>query len=174
MSEKFEVFVDGKRYSVEIESNTTVKPSLETDKIRDEKVKSTRNLVLTISTICAALTAFLLPVVLKVSDKYTDIILSVSIACYLLTILMGLVHVLVLYYQELYKNTSETCGDILKKPKRWLLKKHEEIKKNNKYHLVVSHLVVRGQFTLQVVGTLFLFGIILTLYSVSLTLNSTL
>jgi len=110
---------------------------------REKKVEATRQYVLTTCVIAGALAAFLIPVRESLPPKqWPFTLITLSVFSYLWVIGQGVLHIMVLYLNELYSKN--------KPDKDWSWK------------FEIS-MYVHGQFSLVVIGVLFAFGVLCTI-----------
>ena len=137
---------------------------------RDTVVEATRHFVLSVCVISGALAAFQMPLLKGLSSTSVAFAtVASSIACYLIAILLGILHLLVLYHEGLYPDKSDHPGDILQ-PLKYLAKfLWGEVPKKAKDYIVTHinkyspYFGVRAQFSLLLFGLLFSLGLTITL-----------
>ena len=92
---------------------------------REHKVEATRQFVLSVCVIAGAIAAFQMPLLKGLSSTSVAFAtVSSSIACYLIAILLGILHLVLLYHEALYSGEDgasvPSSGDILLPLKRFM------------------------------------------------------
>ena len=141
---------------------------------REHKVEATRQFVLSVCVIAGAIAAFQMPLLKGLSSTSVAFAtVSSSIACYLIAILLGILHLVLLYHEALYSGEDgasvPSSGDILLPLKRfmkflWNLFPAPSQKGITSIIKIISpYFRVRGQFSLLIFGLLFSFGLSISL-----------
>jgi hypothetical protein len=141
---------------------------------RDHKVEATRQFVLSVCVIAGAIAAFQMPMLKGLgSTSVAFAAVSSSIACYLIAILLGILHLVLLYHEALYADKSgasdASSGDILL-PLKILMKflwglfpAPSQVSITSLIKIISPYFCVRGQFSLMIFGLLFSFGLSISL-----------
>ena len=155
-------------YTITVEES---KPGVKVDSParfgREKKVEATRQFVLTVCIISGAIAAFQMPLLKGLGNtSYAFAAIATSIACCLIVILVGVLHLAILYYVDLYTDDAgggTNGGDIFFLIKRFLSWIVGFISECDKLNAAVSwawpFLRVRGCFSLLLIGVMFSLGL---------------